>query len=271
MLTEILANKYEEVRRKKEELPLRILENQLEFSPVPRDFISALSIENKVNVIAEIKKASPSHGKFNSSFLHRFSTSEIARYYQENGASAVSVLTDLNYFAGSLEYLKEAKRVTEIPVLRKDFIVDEYQLFESRVTGADAILLIVSCLSQERLESLLELARDLKMSALVEVGTLEEIDRAVQAGAEIIGINNRDLNTLQVDLSRTLKLAKLIPSGIVKVSESGINDFEQVKQLREEAGISAVLVGNSLVNATNPGEKIKELAISQNRGGYCQQ
>ncbi len=267
MLTQIINTKYREISQRKENMPLKMLEKQLEFSPVPRDFEGALHSGKGVKVIAEVKKASPSHGKLNSSFGNDYSPGDIARYYQKNGAAAVSVLTDINYFGGSLEDMKEAKHVTEIPILRKDFIVDEYQLYESRVMGADAVLLIVSCLKQERLEKLLSLSRGLKMSALVEVGTPEEVNRALQAGSKIIGINNRDLNTLQVDLNRTLELAPLISPGVLRVSESGIDNVEQVKRLRDEAGISAVLVGKSLITADNPGEKIIELRLLEEEGG----
>ncbi len=181
-----------------------------------------------------------------------------ALVYQENGAAAVSVLTEENFFLGSLEDLKRVKSMVRIPVLRKDFIIDEYQIYETRCCGADAVLLITSILTNGELAEFIELARSLNLSALVEVHNREELLRALACGAEIIGINNRNLNTFKTDLKVTLALCSEVPPGIVLVSESGLKSHEDLEVLREK-GVHAFLIGEALMNHPSPGNKIKEL------------
>ncbi len=260
MLKEIIAHKRKEIRKQKKHYPLELIKEHIFYFPTPRDFKKALQGQpGEVKIIAEIKKASPSHGAINSAFLTNNCVADIARIYEKAGAAAISVLTENKYFDGCVDDLKEAKRVTGLPVLRKDFIVDEYQVYESRAMGADAVLLIASRLSFPKLERLINLVHELNMVALVEVGDEKDLKVARRAGAEIIGINNRDLETMQIDLRRTVNLAKAVPPGTVLVSESGINTREQVRMLYEKAGISAVLVGKSLVSADDPSVKIREL------------
>lgn len=260
MLKEIIKNKHGELMEQKKQRPPEQVQEEASFSPLPHDFKKALQGKpGQVKVIGEIKKASPSHGIFDSVFLKENSIPEMARIYERAGVSAISVLTDKKYFAGSPEDLKKVKSVAGVPVLRKDFIVDEYQVYESRAMGADAVLLIVSVLSLTVLKRMVNLVHELKMHALVEAGDERDIDRALEAGAEIIGINNRNLRTMQVELNRTINLAKYIPGGCILVSESGIDSWEQVRMLNEQAGINAVLVGKSLVTAEDPYKKIRNL------------
>ncbi len=183
---------------------------------------------------------------------------EIAKIYQEAGAAAISILTDEKFFQGSIDFLPEVKEVVSLPLLRKDFIIDEYQIYESRTYGADALLLIASELSEAQMNRFLSLSRDLAMDCLVEVHNEEEIKRALETPAEIIGINNRDLNSFQVDLSTTQRLAKLIPDDRIVVAESGIQSREDV-QLLAKGKIDAILVGESLLRSNNIREKIEQL------------
>ncbi len=259
MLEEIVAYKRRELREQRANYPLHTLLKQIPFIPAARDFSVALTGE-EIKVIAEIKRASPSHGYFFAPFLQAKGVAETARVYEEAGAAVISVLTERKFFGGSSADLKEVKRAINIPVLRKDFIVDEYQIYESRVWGADAVLLIASLLGYEKLKRFLALARETGMGALVEVGEVEEAAEAVDAGAEVIGINNRNLKTMKIDLNRTLKIARHIPPGTILVSESGINTAAGVKMLRDNAPVDAVLVGKSLVTAPDPYGKLRELA-----------
>lgn len=263
MLREIIAHKRKEVAEQKRSHPPGMLKKQISDSSAPLDFKKALQekpgTDDLVRIIAEIKKASPSRGYFSSSFLKKNTVSDIAELYERAGAAAISVLTDKKYFAGCMEDLKAAKQNTDLPVLRKDFIIDEYQVYEARAAGADAVLLIASQFSISELRNLLNLVHDLNMSALVEVGAGQDLTSALEAGAKIIGINNRNLETMQIDLKQTVTLAKSVPEEIVLVSESGIETGKQVRMLYEKAGISAVLVGSSLVNAADPFDKIREL------------
>lgn len=197
-------------------------------------------------VIAEIKKASPSAGVI----VQSFDPVTIAINYARAGAAAISVLTDENFFQGRLEYLNQVRSVVSAPILRKDFILDEIQIIESVASGADAILLIVAALEQEQLERLLEIAATYQLDALVEVHTLEELDRALETAARIIGINNRNLATFEVDLSVTEKLSENVPDDVVLVSESGIKTAGDVSRIRA-CGVDAVLIGEALMRAQN--------------------
>jgi indole-3-glycerol phosphate synthase len=207
-------------------------------------------------VIAEVKKASPSAGII----APDFNPLSQAREYARGGAHALSVLTDEPYFQGHLSYLRKIREQVELPLLRKDFIVHELQVYESAVAGADAILLIVAALNDEALHALHETARACQLDVLVEVHDLAEMDRALELGAEIIGINNRNLKSFQVDLATTEELAEEIPSDTVAVSESGIKTAEDVRRVRA-CGINAVLVGETLMRAKNVPEKMRELLL----------
>lgn len=255
ILDEIVVDKREEVARQKDLLSLADLEHHIKSRETPLNFSRALSARG-VQLIAEVKKSSPSRGLL----CPDFDPVRIAEIYASNGAAAISVLTDPR-FEGEPDHLrqiKEARASQRAPVLRKDFIFDPYQVYEARAIGADALLLIVAILSPEQLKELLTLAQRLWMQCLVEVHDRAELQTALDAGADIIGINNRDLHTFTTDLGVTERLAPLVPRGKIIVSESGISTREHLRQLGE-MGISAVLVGEALVTAPDIGEKVREL------------
>jgi indole-3-glycerol phosphate synthase len=260
ILTQILAHKAEEVARQKLKVPVRELEQRAARAPAPRDFKAALRRPPATALIAEVKKASPSRGVLIEPFDHL----AIARTYAEAGAAAISVLTDSRFFQGSLKYL-EAIRAdgNPCPLLRKEFIIDGYQVLEARAYGADAVLLIVGAIEDdEKLEDLLLLAEHMGMEALVEVHTEEELSRAMAVGAGIVGVNNRDLHSFSTDLGVTARLAGLLPQGRRRpllVSESGILTPEHVAQVRGY-GADAVLVGEALVTAPDIGAQARALA-----------
>ena len=222
-------------------------------SPDPLDFLAALQGED-IALIAEVKKASPSKGIIREDFHPE----RIAETYAENGARCLSVLTDEAYFQGADAYLQAARAACGLPALRKDFTVDEYQLYETRVLGADAILLIVSLMDGSQLADYVGLAGELQMAALVEVHDAGELDRAKRAGAQLIGVNNRDLKTFKTTLDTTFELLDYMPSDALVVSESGINHREDVKRLAE-AGVNAILVGEALMRERDIGAKVREL------------
>jgi len=253
ILDPILANKRIEVAARKARVPLAELEEKISLGRKPRDFRAALRQEG-ISLIAEIKRASPSKGDI----LPDVDAVEIAALYEHAGARAISILTDEKFFKGKLDDLSNVHRHVRVPCLRKEFIVDPYQIHEARAASADAILLIVRCLDDAELKDFYALARSLEMEVLVETHTPEEIDRALNAGAHIIGINNRDLDTLEVDVNRSLELKKLVPGGNVLVSESGIYTREQVERL-EDGGVDAILVGESLLTSNDIRAKIQEL------------
>jgi len=209
----------------------------------------------RTRIIAEVKKASPSEGH-----IKDVSPSAQAKLYEEGGASAISVLTDAKFFKGSLQDMLEVKRQVKLPVLRKDFIIDPVQVLEAKAYGADAVLLIVRILDQRLLEDLLAYSKELGLSCLVEVFSLQEAERALRAGANIVGINNRDLDTLQVDISLSKRLAPVLKEMGAKfvVAESGIENRKQVLEL-ESLGVDAFLVGTSLMKSKDPVAKLKEL------------
>jgi indole-3-glycerol phosphate synthase len=224
--------------------------------PKPLSFKEAIKREGKISFIGEIKQASPSAGVLTK----EFSALDIAKIFQSLKVNAISVLTEGEFFLGKINYIEEIKKEVGLPVLRKDFIIDEAQILESRAAGADAILLIVRILSIERMARLYKFSRELGMDVLVEVHTENEMKKALKLDTEIIGINNRNLNTLKVNLAATQKLMPFIPPQMVKVSESGINSLKDVLWLRG-LGVDAVLVGEALMKAPNLEEKIKELHI----------
>lgn len=258
LLDEIVSEKQAEVKRLIDQFKFIKLANLAEAFPPIRDFKSAVSRPGKMSLIAELKKASPSAGVIRESY----EPIGLAKYYEEAGAAALSVLTDLKFFKGLLGHLKSAKESTAIPILRKDFILDELQVIESRLAGADAVLLIVRILDDDRLKTLLNKARELKLASLVECHTEAEVERALKAECEIIGINNRDLDTLKVDFNLSLKLTDKFPElkKKVLVSESGISSASQIKELKA-AGFSAALIGESLLKAPDPAAKIHELFV----------
>ncbi|MCK4739048.1 MAG: indole-3-glycerol phosphate synthase TrpC [Deltaproteobacteria bacterium] len=222
-------------------------------SPKVRDFKGVLK-SGSVNIIAEVKHASPSKGLLSPDFDPVL----IAKNYEENGASAISVLTEENFFKGNLGHLIKVRENVSVPVLMKDFIIDPYEIYSARISGADAVLLIVSILSKARLTELIELARELNIATIVEVHSKIDLGLALELGADIIGINNRDLNTFETDITTTIELVKDIPDGVLVVSESGISSAEDIKKLKE-AGVSAFLVGEALMKDGQSGEKLKEL------------
>ncbi|HEX79067.1 MAG TPA: indole-3-glycerol phosphate synthase TrpC [Dehalococcoidia bacterium] len=255
ILQDIVANNMPELEAKKSSLPLAELRSIALEQPPPLDFASSLCGEH-IRLIAEIKKASPSRGIIR----HDFDPVAIARTYTDNGAAAISVLTEENHFQGSLDYLKDIREAlgNRVPLLRKDFIHDPYQIYESRAYGADSLLLIAAILDQSRLEELLGLSLDLGMGCLVEVHSEAELGAALRSGAGIIGINNRDLNTFGVDISVTERLRPLVLPDRIVVSESGIKDRSDMETMIR-LGVNAVLVGESLMSARDIATRMKEL------------
>ncbi len=223
-----------------------------------RPFAAALQAEGGPHVIAEFKRRSPSRGLIREDLQ----VVHVAHAYQQGGATALSVLTEPEWFGGSLEDLRQARAVTRLPVLRKDFIVDAYQVWESWQAEADAILLIVAALTDAQLERLLETAQEANLEALVEVHDTSELDRALEAGARVVGVNNRDLKTLTVDLKTSEQLAKRIPDDVVAVAESGIKTADDVRRL-QGAGFDAFLVGEHLMSAPDPGQALRALVGSE--------
>ena len=256
ILKKIIEAKLGEVSRHKVACPIEALKKRIDNLPMPLNFSGAL-MGDRVSLIAEFKRRSPSRGLLNN----ELSAEQLAKIYVQNGASAISVLTD-QHFDGSLRDLTDIKEATSdsrVPILRKDFILDPYQIYESRAYQADAILLIVGILTDDQLRNLLNKAQELWMQVLVEVHTQSELERAIITGAEIIGINNRDLNTFNTDISFTEKMVQQIPSGRIIVSESGIfngSDVEFLRKLR----VHAMLVGEALMTSDNTAKKVRELA-----------
>jgi len=261
ILDTIVQDKKKELAEVKQKTSLEKLKSRITHLPQVIDFAGALTAGTKSNVriIAEVKKASPSKGVL----CEQFDPVAIARAYGDGGAAAVSVLTEKNYFQGSIEYLRAIKDAIALPVLRKDFIFDPYQLYESRAYGADAVLLIAVMLSEELLAELLQLSRALSLFHLVEVHDQHDLQKALAAGAEIIGINNRDLKTFVTDIRTTIDLMPAIPEDKIVVSESGISSRQDIKQLTA-AGVDAFLIGETLMKEINPGIKLRELTGQEN-------
>jgi indole-3-glycerol phosphate synthase len=253
ILDRIVEAKRKEVAHLKGVRPLARLKEDMRDLSAPRDFRRAIS-RSPCSIIAEVKRRSPSRGRIREDF----DPFKIAALYRENGAAAVSVLTDEEFFEGNRTYLSGIRKVVDLPLLRKDFIIDPYQIYETRILGGDAMLLIASLLEEEQLRQYIRLAESIGLSALVEVHTREELDKALAAEAEIIGINNRDLKTFSTDLGITLDLAPSIPGDRVVVSESGINTREDIERLTK-AGIRSFLVGEALMRAEDIGGKLREL------------
>jgi len=251
ILNKIVAVKREEVAAAVKRKPLAAMRFDAESRVLTRDFVGALRAKisaGKPAVIAEIKKASPSKGVLRADFI----PADIAQSYAEHGAACLSVLTDKDFFQGSIDYLKQARASCSLPVLRKDFIVDPYQVYESRVMGADCILLIAACLDDAQMKALEALAFSLDMAVLVEVHDRAELERALQLKTPLLGINNRNLQTFEVSLDTTLGLLKDVPTDRLLVTESGITTAADVARLRE-AKVNAFLVGEAFMRADDPG------------------
>lgn len=260
ILAEILAHKRAELQRAVAEVPLETLRRRAAEAPAPRDMVGALrrSEGGPVRLIAEVKRRSPSAGLIRTDF----DAARLARRLEQGGADAVSVLTDEKYFGGSLDFLGDVRDAVAVPILRKDFLVDAYQVWQSRAAGADAFLLIADALEGDVLGELLALGRRLGMEALVESHDPAALDRAVASGATLLGINNRNLRSFTVDLDTTVRLADRVPPGRILVAESGVRTAADVSRLLA-AGAQAVLVGEALMRSDNPGEVIREFRAAR--------
>ncbi len=256
ILDRILANKYLEVAQRRINMPIEQLRERALGQTPPRDFIGALKRAGRPALIAECKKASPSKGLLR----HEYDPAHLARTYAENGAAALSVLTDEKFFQGALSDLTAAREAAGLPALRKDFIVDCYQVYEARAAGADAVLLIAAALRSEKLQELHHQIVELGMTALVEVHDEVEVETALKIGPKMMGVNNRNLRDFTVDLQTTARLRKNIPANIALVAESGIHTADDVARVRE-MGVDAILVGEALVTASDVGAKVRELVM----------
>ncbi|MGH9744956.1 MAG: indole-3-glycerol phosphate synthase TrpC [Candidatus Acidiferrales bacterium] len=254
ILDRIVDARRESIAHRKRVLPDVALKIAVEKKvPPPRDFPGALTHDG-INIIAELKKASPSKGLLRE----EYAPAVLASGFEAAGAAALSVLTEEDFFHGSLADLKEASRATKIPILRKDFIIDPWQVWEARAAGADSFLLIAAILSDATLKELLELGRTLKMEPLVEVHALEELERVITSGARIIGVNNRDLRNFEVHIEMSLALIEKIPEDCIAVSESGLRSHADIKRLRS-AGFDAFLIGEHLMREADPGAALRAL------------
>jgi indole-3-glycerol phosphate synthase len=242
ILDKIIATKWQEIARAKVAIPAAALREQLADAPPPRDFLAALAQGPPIRLIAEVKKASPSKGLIRADFQ----PVAIAQIYQQHGAACISVLTDEPYFQGSLEYLRQVRAAVDLPLLRKDFIVDPYQVLEARAAGADAVLLIAECLDDALLGQLHDAILELGITPLVELYEPANLPRVLAAGARLVGVNNRDLRTFKTDLEHTLRLRRQIPEDRIVVGESGIRTRGDVERL-QAAGVAAMLVGETLM------------------------
>lgn len=250
ILNRIGEHKRQEIEVAKKERPLASLKDSTAL-PV-RDFIAGLK-KNKPAIIAEIKKASPSKGLIRADF----DVAAIAEIYEQNGASCLSVLTDVHFFQGDPTYLAVAKNHSSLPILRKDFMIDSYQIYESRALGADCILLIVAMLDDKQLYDYCQLAQELKMAVLVESHTLDEFQRALHLPTPLMGVNNRSLHTFTTDIHTSIELVNYLPPDKMIITESGINSADDIK-LMQEHGINTFLIGESLMRAKDIGAKLSE-------------
>ncbi len=257
ILNKIVAVKREEVAAGLQRKSLQAMRADAESRVLTRDFIGAMRAQiaaGRSAVIAEVKKASPSKGVLRADFI----PADIAQSYAEHGAACLSVLTDQSFFQGCNDFLKQARASCDLPVLRKDFMVDAYQIYESRVVGADCILLIAACLDDAQMANLEAIAHSLDMAVLVEVHDRAELDRALKLKTPLVGINNRNLHTFEVSLDTTLSLLKEVPADRLLVTESGIVSPDDVKRMRD-ADVHAYLVGEAFMRAADPGEALSTL------------
>jgi indole-3-glycerol phosphate synthase len=257
ILDRIIQNKKNELEKAKQDYPLELISSQIEEAQPPKDFFKALESNGRVKIIAEIKCASPSKGIFRKDF----NPTDIAREYSEGGASAISILTDRQFFKGDLIHLRNVRKAVETPLLRKDFIIDPYQIYEARLYGADAVLLIASVLDIDKLAVLLDLTHSLSMNAIVEVHDEGDLEKALLVESRIIGINNRDLRTFHVSLEASMRLSRLVSGEKIVVAESGIHSSEDIKMLKEE-GIYVFLIGETFMKAESPGKELAKLLSS---------
>ncbi len=258
ILDKIVKSKQKVLNEAKKDCNINRLTDIIHKQPKVISFRDSL-IKNQpsdIRIIAEVKKASPSKGVIRDDF----DPIQIAKQYEQNNASAISVLTESDFFQGDLKYLKEIKDTVNIPVLRKDFIFDPYQVYEARANGADAVLLISSILEKTLLDELLTVAGELSLSALVEIHTKEELEKVLNTNAEIIGINNRNLKTFETDIQTTIDLMSNIPDSKIIVTESGIKTKADILKL-SRAGVDAFLIGETFMREENPGDKLKEFII----------
>lgn len=257
ILKKIIARKHEEIAERSVKVSIADLQQRIETASPPRGFVNAIRAKlanGEAAVIAEIKKASPSKGVLREDFQ----PAQIASSYEKGGAACLSILTDADYFQGHEDYLQQAREACELPVIRKDFIVDPYQVYEARAINADCILLIVAALEDARMAELSGLAQKLGMDVLVEVHDAEELQRALKLNIPLMGINNRNLRTFETRLETTLELLGSIPDDRIVVTESGIHTAEDVALMRENQ-VNAFLVGEAFMRAEEPGEKLSEL------------
>ena len=257
ILLKILQRKQEEVSSRSSTISYEELLARVADSPAPRGFVRAMQTsitEGKAAVIAEAKKASPSKGVMREDFDIR----QIARSYQAGGATCMSVLTDKDFFQGSEEYLRQAREACDLPLIRKDFIIDPYQVVEARVIGADCILLIAAALQDQQMQELASLAGEFSLDVLIEVHDAEELHRVLPLGLKLVGINNRNLRTFETSLRTTIDLLDEIPDDRIVVTESGIHTQQDVQLMREH-NVNAFLVGEAFMREPEPGEKLKEL------------
>jgi indole-3-glycerol phosphate synthase len=254
ILDEILEQKRQEVALARNLRPLEALESRLSSAPPVRSFLSALKAADAPALIAEVKKASPSAGLIRPDF----DPVAIARQYEVAGAQCLSVLTDEKFFQGHLDYLKQIRQIVRIPVMRKEFIIDRYQIAEARAAGADCVLLIAECLDDTQLHDLYGYCRSLGMDALIELYDPDNINRVLATGTKLVGINNRDLRTFVTTLDHTFRVQQRIPNDVLLVSESGISSHADVQRLRA-AKIGAILVGESLMRQSDIGLAVKQL------------
>jgi indole-3-glycerol phosphate synthase len=257
ILKKIVAVKHEEIALASQKKSLAMVRADAESRVLTRDFVGA--IQHKVQqgqaaVIAEIKKASPSKGVLRADFI----PADIAQSYAEHGSACLSVLTDAQFFQGSVDYLKQARASCDLPVLRKDFMVDAYQVYEARAMGADCILLIAACLDDAQMKDLEAIARGLDMAVLVEVHDAEELNRALKLKTPLVGINNRNLRTFEVSLDTTLGMLKDVPSDRILITESGILTTDDVQKMRD-AKVNTFLVGEAFMRAPDPGQALADL------------
>lgn len=253
-LEKVVADKKKEVEELKERIKEDRLRQEVSEGEKRRSFSGALQAGNGPRIIGELKRSSPSRGLIRDPF----SPAHLAGELEAGGAVALSVLTEEPNFGGSLQFLREARKASGLPLLRKDFIVDPYQVVESRAWGADALLLIVAALDRDRLEELIRETHRMEMDCLVEVHSRDELDVALEAGATLVGINNRNLKTLEVEIGLTRELAPLVPEGVLTVAESGIRTREDISSLLP-FGVDAFLIGEVLMASEHPGRKLREL------------
>jgi len=260
LLEKLIADQRKALDRKKRKTDKKRLLKKIEEMPPTRDLKKALeNPPSEFAVIAEIKWASPSKGYLKPEYSAKKPAVSLARSYEQAGAAALSVITEEDNFKGELSDLEKIKKAVKIPVMRKDFILEEYQLYEARAFGADAVLLMGSILKEKELEKLLNLAHKLNLEALVEIKDLPELEKVLKAGPGVVGVNNRNLETMKIDFKTLKKLVPLIPAGITVVSESGIVSFRQMKKIKETVGINKFLIGSILAQSSHPGKKLKEL------------